>query len=217
MLAALVASLRRELADSQAALAEAAAELARARERIAELEARLGQTPRNSSKPPSSEGLGKPPPMPRSLRKKSGRRPGGQAGHEGRTLAQVARPDREVPHEPACCGRCGAGLAGTAPEGAEAPAQYGPRIAAIIIYPYFGQFLPGKRTTQALAGLFGIPLSPGRSRASHPGLPGAWMASWSGPGRRSPPVRWPGSMRRGSAWRAGCTGCTVPAPASTPC
>jgi len=55
VLAALVASLRGELA-------EARAELARARERIAELEARLKQTSQNSSKPPSCEGLGKPPP-----------------------------------------------------------------------------------------------------------------------------------------------------------
>jgi transposase len=106
--AALVTALRHELADSQAALAQAVAELGKARERIAELEARLNQTPRNSSKPPSAEGLGKPP---RSLRKKSGRKPGGQDGHEGRTLMQVAKPGREVPHEPACCGGCGAGLA----------------------------------------------------------------------------------------------------------
>ena len=198
MLAALVASLRCELADSQAALAQAIEELAQARERITELEARLNQTPRNSSRPPSAEGLGKPPP--RSLRKKSGRKPGGQDGHEGRTLMQAARPDREVPHEPACCGGCGAGLAGqpvtgverrqvldlppvavkvtehqlierecscghrtrgVAPAGAEAPVQYGPRIAAIIIYLYTGQFLSEKRTAQALAELFGVPLSQG--------------------------------------------------------
>lgn len=198
MLAGLVASLRRELADSQAALAQAVADLAQARDRIAELEARLNQTPRNSSRPPSAEGLGKP--VPRSLRKKSGRRPGGQDGHEGRTLVQAAKPDREVPHEPACCGRCGAGLAGrqvtaverrqvfdlppvkikvtehqlierecacghrtraAAPEGADAPVQYGPRIAAIIIYLYAGQFLSRKRTAQALAALFGVPLSEG--------------------------------------------------------
>ena len=183
-----MASLRRELADSQAALAQAIEELAQARERITELEARLNQTPRNSSRPPSAEGLGKPPP--RSLRKKSGRKPGGQDGHEGRTLMQAARPDREVPHEPACCGGCGAALAGqpvtgverrqvfdlppvavkvtehqlierecscghrtrgVAPAGAEAPVQYGPRIAAIIIYLYTGQFLSKKRTAQALA------------------------------------------------------------------
>jgi hypothetical protein len=37
---------------------------------------------------------------------------GRQGGHEGKTLAQVARPDRESRHEAVCCGRCGAGLAG---------------------------------------------------------------------------------------------------------
>jgi transposase len=200
VLAALVAALRRELAESQAAVARAVEELAQARERIAELEARLRQTPRNSSRPPSSEGLEKPPPRPRSLRKRSGRKPGGQDGHEGTTLAQVARPDREVRHEPGCCGRCGARLRGrpvtgverrqvfdlpevtvkviehqlierecgcgcrtraVAPQGAEAPAQYGPRIAAIIVYLYLGQFLSKQRTAQALAELFGIALSSG--------------------------------------------------------
>ena len=107
VLAALVVSLRRELAGALGALEETRSELAGARERIAELEARLRQSPRNSSKPPSSEGLAKP--APRSLRKKSGRKPGGQDGHKGTTLAQVARPDREIRHEPGCCGRCGAG------------------------------------------------------------------------------------------------------------
>jgi transposase len=198
VLGALVASLRSELAESQAGLARAVEELAQARERIAELEARLKQTPRNSSRPPSGEGLGKPPP--RSLRKKTGRKPGGQDGHQGSTLAQVARPDRELRHEPACCGCCGAGLVGrpvtgverrqvfdlpevavkvtehqlierecgcgyrtrgTAPQGAEGPVQYGPRVAAIIVYLYIGQFLSKNRTAQALAELFGIPLSPG--------------------------------------------------------
>jgi hypothetical protein len=37
---------------------------------VADLRARLGANPRNSSKPPSSEGLGKP--SPRSLRGRSG-------------------------------------------------------------------------------------------------------------------------------------------------
>src|SRR6266704_6055529 len=193
-----MASLRRELAAALGALEETRTELGQARERITELEARLKQTSRNSSKPPSSEGLGKP--APRSLRKKSGRTPGGQDGHEGRTLAQVARPDREVRHDPARCGGCGAGLPGrpvtgverrqvfdlppvkvtvtehqlierecacghrtkgAAPAGAEAPVQYGPRIAAIIIYLYIGQFLSEKRTAQALAELFGVPVSSG--------------------------------------------------------
>ena len=86
-----MAALRGELAGSRAALARAQEDLAQARERIAELEARLRHSPRNSSRPPSSEGLDKPPPRPRSLRKKTGRKPGGQDGHEGSTLAPVAR------------------------------------------------------------------------------------------------------------------------------
>ena len=117
VLAALVVSLRRELTEAAGALEQARAELAQARERIAELEARLRQNPRNSSRPPSSEGLAKP--APRSLRKKSGRKPGGQDGHKGTTLAQAARPDREVRHEPGYCGRCGAGLAGRPVTGVE--------------------------------------------------------------------------------------------------
>ena len=50
---------------------------------------------------------------------------------------------------------------GHSPPGAEAPVQYGPRIAAIILYLYMGQFLSKERTAQALAELFGIPLSSG--------------------------------------------------------
>jgi transposase len=38
---------------------------------------------------------------------------------------------------------------------------YGPRIAAVIVYLYIGQFLSKKRTAQALAELFGVPLSSG--------------------------------------------------------
>ncbi|MGO9779868.1 MAG: DUF6444 domain-containing protein [Streptosporangiaceae bacterium] len=110
VLAALVASLRGELAGAVAALEQARAELAQARDQIAELEARLKQNPRNSSRPPSIEGLAKPSPLPRPLRK-SGRKPGGQDGHNGTTLAQATMPDREIRHEPGCCGRCGAGLA----------------------------------------------------------------------------------------------------------
>jgi len=50
---------------------------------------------------------------------------------------------------------------GRGPGGCAGPVQYGPRVAAVIIYLYIGQFLSRKRTAQALAELFGIPLSPG--------------------------------------------------------
>ena len=41
------------------------------------------------------------------------------------------------------------------------PGAVRPRIAAVIIYLYVGQFLSKKRTAQALAELFGVPLSSG--------------------------------------------------------
>jgi transposase len=79
------------------------------RSEVAELKARLGMNSRNSSKPPSSEGLAKPV-APKSLRRRSGRKPGGQSGHKGETLRQVAVPDKVIEHRPGACGGCGAGL-----------------------------------------------------------------------------------------------------------
>jgi transposase len=79
---------------------------------VAELRARLGQNPRNSSKPPSSEGLAKP--APRRLRRKSGRKPGRPKGQPGATLEMTSRPDEVVTHEPGRCSGCGAGLFGAA-------------------------------------------------------------------------------------------------------
>lgn len=79
---------------------------------IAELKARLGQSSRNSSKPPSSDGYGKPPPKKRSLRRRSGRKQGGQEGHEGARLEPVAVPDERVEHQPERCDGCGGSLAG---------------------------------------------------------------------------------------------------------
>jgi len=77
--------------------------------RLGELERRLGLDSQNSGKPPSSDGLKKPP-RTRSLREKSGRKPGGQKGHKGETLRQAAEPDTTVDHFPATCRRCGSAL-----------------------------------------------------------------------------------------------------------
>jgi transposase len=102
-LAALVAAQERMIAQLQARIAEQDAE-------IAELKRQLAASSRNSSKPPSSDGLDKP--APKSLRGRSGRKPGGQPGREGRTLRQIERPDEVVVHEPGACSGCGGWLTG---------------------------------------------------------------------------------------------------------
>ena len=77
--------------------------------KIAELERRLGLNSSNSGKPPSSDGLKKPA-RTMSLRERSGKKRGGQKGHPGETLRQVATPDAVVNHYPEICAGCGAAL-----------------------------------------------------------------------------------------------------------
>jgi transposase len=78
-------------------------QLAQATARIKELEERLAKDSRTSSKPPSSDGLAR---LPRSSRRSSGKRPGGQAGHPGHTLSLVEHPDEVVGHRPQVCPQC---------------------------------------------------------------------------------------------------------------
>jgi len=173
--------------------------------RVEELEAQVGKNSRNSSRPPSSDGLSKPPPKPRSLRRRSGRKPGGQSGHEGHHLAQVAVPDEVVPHEPEQCGGCGGSLegaeltrverrqvfdlppetrlvvsehqaahrkcgcgtvtAGVFPDRVRAPAEYGSRLRAFVVYLSVFQHVPYERIRQLLADRYGASLSTGTLQA----------------------------------------------------
>jgi transposase len=81
-------------------------------QRVQSLEDQLAKNSNNSSKPPSSDGLGKG--KPQSLRQASGQAVGGQKGHEGHTLKAVAEPDERQYHAVACCQQCQTVLADVA-------------------------------------------------------------------------------------------------------
>jgi transposase len=113
----LVTTLLERLAHREAANAALEA-------RVATLEAERAKNSHTSAKPPSSDVVRRP----RSLRGRSGKRPGGQPGHDGHTLALRPDPDLVLEHAPAVCAGCGAAL----------PAR--PGAAALVRRP-----VPGER------------------------------------------------------------------------
>src|SRR5439155_21826610 len=58
------------------------------------------------------------------------------------------------------CGGCGGRTRAQAPEGVNAPVQYGPRAAAMATYLWHGQFLSRDRAAAALGEMFGCAPSP---------------------------------------------------------
>src|SRR6266702_3451765 len=67
------------------------------------LQDRLAKNSRNSSLPPSSDRFVR---QPKSLRKKSGKKTGGQEGHQGTTLRFYETPDEVIEHQVAICSSC---------------------------------------------------------------------------------------------------------------
>lgn len=80
------------------------ATIAELNQTIQELKGQLNKNSKNSSKPPSSDGYKKP--APKSLRKPSGKKVGGQDGHQGIHLAVITAPDEIVKHMPSACKGC---------------------------------------------------------------------------------------------------------------
>jgi transposase len=72
-------------------------------ERVKTLEGHQAKDSHNSNLPPSSDRFVRPP---KSLRKKSGKKPGGQKGHRGHHLQQVEQPDHILIHPVERCERC---------------------------------------------------------------------------------------------------------------
>lgn len=97
-----------------AALAQLRAEVAQLKATVEELARRLGRNSRNSSQPPSAD----PSQTTRPRRERSGRRPGGQPGHEGqsRALVPVEEVDVVIPVKPMQCPRCQQSLQGDDPQ-----------------------------------------------------------------------------------------------------
>ena len=78
--------------------------IAQLNQTIQGLKEQLNKNSKNSSKPPSSDGYKKP--APKSLRKPSGKKVGGQDGHQGTHLAVITAPDEIVTHMPSACKGC---------------------------------------------------------------------------------------------------------------
>ena len=100
------ARLRELLAERDERIAGQDAEIAVLREQlsglqsqVADLAARVASNSRNSSKP-----------SPKSLRGKSGRKPGRPKGQPGATMQLTDHPDKRLRHRPARCGCCGKSL-----------------------------------------------------------------------------------------------------------
>ena len=85
---------------------------------IADLKSRLNKNSRNSSRPPSSDGLSKPPSKNdknnASLRPKGKNKTGGQNGHLGSTLSPHNKPDKVIRHDLMVCPNCAGDLSNVA-------------------------------------------------------------------------------------------------------
>jgi hypothetical protein len=124
----LIASLSKELALSKQTLQRREHDLLTERQlnhqllrRLRELEREIERgTPverdsHNSSMPPSLDPPWQKIKRTRSLRKKSELKAGGQPGHRGATLRQVAKPHEIIIHTPAVCAQCGSHLQHSTP------------------------------------------------------------------------------------------------------
>ncbi|HTE66074.1 MAG TPA: DUF6444 domain-containing protein, partial [Candidatus Binatia bacterium] len=182
--AAVIAELRSTNASLQARVAELEG-------RVAELEARLRANSSNSSRPPSSDGLGKGPPKPGRADRRAGvrRKPGGQPGAPGAYLAQVAHPDQVVVHVPDCCERCGGELA-DAVVGAEARQVFDlPQLGLLVTEHRAERRRCGCGAVTAAAFPEGVDAPPAMVLGCAPRWSTCTASSicrWSGPPRRWP-------------------------------
>jgi transposase len=114
-----ISALEQRLLSALQRIAELEVKLLALAEENADLRRRLAKTSDNSSQPPSSDGLKKKPRVAGSLRGKSGKKSGGQAGHRGDTLRQTLTPDVIERYEAERCGACQSALTAAMARGVE--------------------------------------------------------------------------------------------------
>jgi transposase len=113
-----IAELEREHAELRRENAELKAKVEQLLKRVAELEERLRQSSRNSSKPPSSDGPATPARKYYKRKQKSGKKRGGQPGHE-KHERKLVPPDQVDEHHdcvPKECEDCREKLLGRDPD-----------------------------------------------------------------------------------------------------
>ena len=109
-----IAELEGQLRTAMAVIEKLTTQVETLTGRVQELEARLKQNSSNSSRPPSSDPPGAAPLRPKTP---SGKKRGGQPGHEGhqRTLLPPERVTATHQRKPERCRRCGGPLHGDDP------------------------------------------------------------------------------------------------------
>ena len=132
---------------------------------IKELKEQLNKNSKNSSKPPSSDGLKKPVAKKnRSLRESSGKKQGAQEGHEGVHLSVISNPDHIREHMHSDCTGCplhGGVKTGSFPENIKAAVQYGKNLQAMVVAFNTVGAVSINRTHEILSSVFNIPLATG--------------------------------------------------------
>jgi transposase len=87
-----------------------------------------------------------------------------QTGMERRPVTEIPQVKATVTEHQMIektCACCGQATRAQAPDGVNAPVQYGPRASALAAYLWHGQFLSRDRACQALGDMFGCEPSPG--------------------------------------------------------
>ena len=108
--------LREQAEVQQATITQQQEQIKVLTEQVQGLQERLAKNSHNSHLPPSSDRFVR---QPKSLRKKSGKKPGGQQGHQGATLHLSQHPDEIIIHAVSRCPQCQHDLHAVKPSGVE--------------------------------------------------------------------------------------------------